>query len=422
MCKGKKPYVSVIVPVYNGADYIDQCIASVIGQTYKELEILVIDDGSTDETPKKVKRWTRENSRIKYYAQQNRGSGAARNYGIKLAKGEYIAFLDADDFWHEDALKKIISGMPDGLCDIIGSFFTYYQGNQFLEGNLHRNYFSRQETGGRWICFADEQSCYYFWSYLYRREFLINNTLFFPDYLRFQDPPFLIRALLKAEKYYVIPVEWYCYRREKGREFPLVVPQKMRDYMAGCTEVLQMAKEHKLDKLSEEVIRELNNITAMIIRQIVSGDRELLSLVAGLYDCEQKGVAIEVLQFLDSAVHNKCRECIDGFVEAANKASKLIIYGAGIRGKKFYEKIMGLDIRTEIVFAETNEPVCAEVMEKKCYRISDLAADRKSALVVVAVTQSAQNELLETIRGLKFDHYICYAGEFQAAIECSDLL
>lgn len=95
--------VSVIIPVFNGARYIGEALDSVLAQTYDAMEVLVIDDGSTDETQTVVQRF---GARVGYYAQPNRGSGAARNRGVELAHGEFLAFLDADDLWLPDKLER----------------------------------------------------------------------------------------------------------------------------------------------------------------------------------------------------------------------------------------------------------------------------------------------------------------------------
>lgn len=94
--KSVTPLVSVIIPVYNGSKYILTAINSVIRQTYSNYEIIVIDDGSTDNTRQQLKKYQ---SQITYIFQENQGSAAARNVGIHLSKGELVAFLDSDDFW-----------------------------------------------------------------------------------------------------------------------------------------------------------------------------------------------------------------------------------------------------------------------------------------------------------------------------------
>lgn len=112
--------VSVIITVYNGEKYIKQAIESVLSQTYKDIELIVIDDGSIDTTKEVICNYPN----IKYAYQDNRGEGAARNYGVSLANGEYIAFLDADDLYKKDKIQKQINvlesnpGIDVVYCDL----------------------------------------------------------------------------------------------------------------------------------------------------------------------------------------------------------------------------------------------------------------------------------------------------------------
>ena len=96
------PLVSVVIPTYNSADFVAQAVQSVLDQTYRHFEIIVVDDGSTDETRLVLHQF---DNRLKYLYQENRGPSAARNTGIKAAKGEYISFLDADDLWFPNKLQ-----------------------------------------------------------------------------------------------------------------------------------------------------------------------------------------------------------------------------------------------------------------------------------------------------------------------------
>jgi glycosyltransferase involved in cell wall biosynthesis len=104
--KDQNPLVSVIIPVYNGEQYLAEAVGSAQSQTYLPVEIIVIDDGSTDATVQVAKQFS---SSIRYYYQSNSGAAAARNQGIRIAKGDYFAFLDADDLWPEDKLQVQIS-------------------------------------------------------------------------------------------------------------------------------------------------------------------------------------------------------------------------------------------------------------------------------------------------------------------------
>jgi len=112
--------VSVIIPTYNCAQYINRAIDSVLDQTFKDVEIIVVDDGSTDDTYEKIRRWVGSN-RIRYLYQSNRGCGAARNYGISNSGGKYIAFLDADDKWLPGMLSRCLAVIEKDRCDLVST-------------------------------------------------------------------------------------------------------------------------------------------------------------------------------------------------------------------------------------------------------------------------------------------------------------
>lgn len=99
------PLISCIVPVYNGERYLGEALDSILAQTYRPLEIIVVDDGSTDGTPRIAGQYR---DRIRYLRWENRGPAAARNRGVTVARGEFIAFLDADDLWHQEKLRRQI--------------------------------------------------------------------------------------------------------------------------------------------------------------------------------------------------------------------------------------------------------------------------------------------------------------------------
>lgn len=116
--------ISIIIPAFNAENYIDRCIRSVVRQTYKDIEIIVIDDGSTDKTLEKCKEWMEYDKRIRVLSQKNQGQGIARNYGIDVSRGEYLAFVDADDWLDEKALEKAYCVMAGSDADVV--LFDFY--------------------------------------------------------------------------------------------------------------------------------------------------------------------------------------------------------------------------------------------------------------------------------------------------------
>ncbi len=100
-----EPLISVIVPVYKVEKYFDECVESIVNQTYRNLEIILIDDGSPDNCPQMCDDWTKRDARIRVIHKENGGLSSARNAGLDVCKGEYIAFVDSDDFIHRDYVR-----------------------------------------------------------------------------------------------------------------------------------------------------------------------------------------------------------------------------------------------------------------------------------------------------------------------------
>lgn len=113
------PKISVIIPVYKVERYLDACVASVAGQTYADLEIILVDDGSPDSCPAMCDAWAKKDARIKVIHQKNAGVSAARNVGIEQATGEFLAFADSDDIFEADVLSKAIKAQKKNGADIV---------------------------------------------------------------------------------------------------------------------------------------------------------------------------------------------------------------------------------------------------------------------------------------------------------------
>ena len=128
----KNPTISVIVPVYMVEDYLDECIKSILIQTYRYLEIILVDDGSTDSCPQKCDEWANKDKRICVIHKKNGGLSSARNAGLKIATGDYIGFVDSDDILEEHMYEKLLSGfsMTENVA------ITSVRILRFIDGNL----------------------------------------------------------------------------------------------------------------------------------------------------------------------------------------------------------------------------------------------------------------------------------------------
>lgn len=115
----KAGLVSIVLPIYNVEKYLDRCIESVINQTYRNLEILLVDDGSPDDCPQKCEEWAKKDGRIKVIHKANAGLGYARNTGIENASGEYICFFDSDDYIDPSTIEKAYNTAQKNNSDMV---------------------------------------------------------------------------------------------------------------------------------------------------------------------------------------------------------------------------------------------------------------------------------------------------------------
>lgn len=206
--------ISVIIPVYNVEKYLIQCLDSVINQTYKNLEIICIDDCSTDNSYSILQEYAKTDERIKIFQnEKNLKVGETRNKGLKIATGDYVHFLDSDDFLNINAYQTIVNTISNvGWVEII-----HFQ-NKFIDRNeefIPNNYMAN--VSNKIINVYNTPDLVLEWNIapwgkLIRRDFLINNQIFFNDYPYTEDVEPSIKALVTATSIYFINEVLYSYR------------------------------------------------------------------------------------------------------------------------------------------------------------------------------------------------------------------
>lgn len=207
--------VSVIMPVYNGEKYIKQAINSVLDQSYRDIELLVIDDGSTDSTSVLIHKLIEDNKHfdIKYLYQENKGPSFARNVGIENAKGKYIALLDSDDYYHYDKIYKHVKCLLDNpSIDIVYGDLTIVNSENQIQNILkaempseNRNLFLASMLFRQFIPGPA--------TLIGKRECFINNP-YNPDIIHAEDYDLTIRLAMKYKFAYVPEGIYYCRRHD----------------------------------------------------------------------------------------------------------------------------------------------------------------------------------------------------------------
>lgn len=254
--------VSVIVPVYNVEKYLKRCVDSLIGQSYSNLEILLVDDGSKDNSFSICKEYELKDSRIRVFHKENEGLGLTRNYGIERVTGEYITFVDSDDYLKLDAIETMLEKATTTDADVVIANM-FYMGKKMEITAAERLYLSDEIRNVIINCMMGNDGTkrdalsYTATAKLFRKELFTKNDLKFPSerQLIWEDLAFSINAYPLCRKIYILhkPIYYYCFNEDslthtyKPNKLELVM--KLYRYMGTKIKELNLPSEaqYRLD-------------------------------------------------------------------------------------------------------------------------------------------------------------------------------
>ena len=281
------PFISVIIPIYNQELYLRQCMDSVLSQTLGNIEVIAVNDGSTDSSLDIIGDYLKKDSRVKLINQENMGVAHARNNGLKVATGQFIAFIDPDDWYPEhDILEVMYETAIHNNVNIVGGSLSRWVSGQVVydHGNINSGY---NFEADRLMNYSDYQFDYGFWRFIYKSNMLRDNNIQFPLYQRFQDPPFFVNAMICAGEFYALTKTTYMYRVEaKQMNW---TDRKVSDYIRGLTDILEISAKYSLEKLHSLIFYRLNtdylcNAVAQILQQDSNNLPNLLVKANGAVD------------------------------------------------------------------------------------------------------------------------------------------
>ena len=214
----KHPIISVIIPVYNVERFLEQCLNSILNQTFTNIEIICIDDGSTDRSISILNNYQKKDKRLLIISQNNKGVSEARNIGIENARGKYIIFIDSDDFIDHEMLNTLFNKAESTQSDITMCNFklffedtkTYgYYRDEIFYYHLKFKTFTLQSQPQIINCIAP-------WDRLIRRDFINKYNIKFVSGMIYEDVIFHIECMIHASKISLIPDHLYFYRKNAG--------------------------------------------------------------------------------------------------------------------------------------------------------------------------------------------------------------
>lgn len=330
----RKCKVSVIVPVYNTAQYLDECIQSIIGQTEPDIEVLLINDGSTDHSLEILRKYAQQDDRLRVIDIMNHGVSYVRNMGIRAAAADWIMFVDADDSLPSNSIALLYHSVSDDVDLISGDYRDYVSADEIkdCQGQTRRS--SSLSCKERLNCccivnphthkrlYKSEEAVYpsltFVWGKIYRKSVLLNNDLFFDEALsRGEDQEFNIRYVNACLNVNAIDAIVYFYRNR--------TLSASRSWTNACAEYLQYASVigKRVREKDDPILLQYWNLKKFEIIM------KMLALVSASPNIELKERIAELKRFVKS----------EEYSEALHGDSKILS-----RQQAFVQKLLRLNL------------------------------------------------------------------------------
>lgn len=242
------PKVSVIIPVYNVESYLSRCLDSIISQTFKDIEVVCVNDGSTDSSPKILECYSKMDNRVRVINKKNGGLSSARNAGVMVAKGEYILFVDSDDYISTNAVERLYKNAEKNISDMV--VFAYVQGDKEyapvkkMGTSEYRGFENKPCNAKKLPDSAYRAFPVSAWCKFYKTDF-IRNKSFYEDMI-YEDIPFWADVFTSAERITYIDEALYFYRTGRIGQIMQTKSDKVMDVIKAYKRVYKLLIEREV--------------------------------------------------------------------------------------------------------------------------------------------------------------------------------
>lgn len=280
----KKPFFSIIIPVYKVEQYLNECVDSILNQSFLDYEIILVDDGSPDKCPEICDQYAEIDERIHVIHKKNGGLSSSRNRGTEAARGDYIIYVDSDDYWNnngalEDLAIKIKELKSVDVLVFNNVEYSCLTGrsivrNRVYDVSLMEN--SSKEDVLRYI-FENKLFPGAAWVTVTRREFLVKNNIFFIEGIKAEDIDWLLNVFLNAEKFSAVNNAFYVYRKYRGGSITGTADKKSVEDILYTLEIwTKRLEEKKYEVVKNNVLGFLCNhyMCAVLIYDNLPNDQK----------------------------------------------------------------------------------------------------------------------------------------------------
>lgn len=416
------PKVSIIVPVYNVEKYVNECLESILSQTLKDIEIICVDDGSTDRSAEILDDYAVRDARIKVIHKENKGYGHTINIGIQAAQGEYIGIVESDDWILPEFYDRLYSIAKKENLDLIKSDAIFCWEKIGYSYRIHYgglvNYYDRVLTGEKRRFFY--QFLMNTWTGIYKKSFLQKHNIWHNETpgASYQDNGFWFQTMLFAERAMWLNEAYYCYRQDNpdssvhdmkkimamSEEFDYI-EKFLRDKQAG-KEAVAICQYYRFSRNHGTFYR--------IADECKRGFCECL-----INDYNSFGYVLQKNEFLKTWYKNMssnpdlfCQKVINKKTHVLNmmqEAQIIYIYGAGYRGRRLFRSFCYRDWYEKLEgFVESNTPKQDIVCTKPVRTLREVANKDTNALFVISVGKGtdAYNQMRDCLDQFHLNRYI----------------
>lgn len=430
------PEVSVIIPVYNVERYLSQCLESVINQTLEEIEVICVDDGSTDTSGLILDDYAGRDSRIHVIHKANTGYGNTMNVGLNATSGTYVSVIESDDFVELDMLEKLYHAAIESGADITkANHYNYWEGKdefcdwlkdfpkkQVINAVTYPNLLNKANT---------------IWTCLYKRSFLSEYGILFHETpgASYQDISFALQGWLYAEKIYFIEDAVLHYRNDNPgssmhnpnkvfcvldeyewleekfskfwKEYPVLegyfIATKYMDYLSHYYRVAVQYQYALLLRIADSLEKDMQG--GRLMAEVFRADvwervLEIHGNVNEFFQRTGKGIhdlRLDVCKFSNDEIYQ------EAFAEKLTTFPQVVIYGAGKVGRMLAHALVQKEVKIDY-FAVTKRTSDTEYMGIPIYELETLADLADLCAVVIAVVEKSQYELYQNLKKYGFKH------------------
>ncbi len=332
------PKVSVVIPVYNVEDYLGQCLDSILLQTLQDIEVICVDDGSTDGSLQILQTYAMLDERLKIIHQENAGPGIARNNGIQHTKGEFIIFLDSDDFFRPEMLEKMVQKAEEDDSDIVicgVSFFDEKTQKDFGEELPDSDFLNlspitpKNHPNDLFFCEG------WMWQKLIKRDLIVKNNLFFPQLNYQEDIPFSYILMALANKISLLSEAFIHYRKNRDGQLTEQINTDADKFCAPWIELWNGLKKYHLDTYYKgayqnvcwrQLSRTLPSRTAIAKKEALAAFAKLNDIQHVIFDNSKTKISLIICAYNSAEF---LPECLDSCLNQTLKEIEIICVDDG---------------------------------------------------------------------------------------------